>query len=367
MNFDSFLGNTQAVEAIREMLGSRQVPGALLFAGPDGVGKKTLAQMFAKALNCERQPRDGGGFCGECAPCRKVDEMLAAAREDLGRRRELKDAAKRVEGLVYFDVQLIEPITRYILTEQIRELRRVAYTHPFELRRRVLIIDQAQAIHWQAVDLLLKVLEEPPESTTLILVCPHAQELRPTIRSRCRRVQFVPVEDSLIAQRLASQARVPKAQRAIVTRLAAGSVSKALTFDLAAYLERRQPWLDFLESVSARPGGNPIAPNGPNGPNWNALFDAVKSLTEKRDEFEATLSIGYDLLRDLVQALESAEPRVSDPELLPRLKGWAGRLTLTGISTLKSGLDQAYRLQIRNVNQQLGFEALAVELTGQSG
>ncbi|HEV2176148.1 MAG TPA: AAA family ATPase [Terriglobia bacterium] len=357
MNFESFLGNADAAAAVREMLASGHVPGALLFTGPDGVGKKTLAEMLAKALNCER-PSGDGSFCGECAPCRKVDEMLAASRDDLARRRELKDAGKRVEGLVYFDVQLIEPITRYILTEQIRELRRVAYAHPFELRRRVFIIDQAQAIHWQAVDLLLKVLEEPPDSTTLVLVCPNAYELRPTIRSRCRRVQFVPVPDSLISELLACEARVPPAQRTIVARLAAGSVSKALTFDLAAYLERRQPWLDFLESVSAQPG-SPA--------NWNALFDAVKSLTAKRDEFEATLGIGYDLLQDLVQALESAEPRVSDPELLPRLKGWAGRLRLTGISTLKNGLDEAYRLQIRNVNQQLGFEALAVELAGQSG
>jgi len=361
MNFDAFLSNESAIRAVRDMLASGRVPGALLFAGPDGLGKKTLAEMLAKSLNCERRLQNDSGSCGQCASCRKVDEMLAAARDDLARRRELKDAGKRVEGLLYFDVQLIEPITRYILTEQIRELRRVAYTRPFELRRRVFIIDQTQAIHWQAVDLLLKVLEEPPETTTLVLVCPHAQELRPTIRSRCRRVQFVPVADAVIEQLLASEARIPKAQRALVTRLAAGSVSRALSFDLAAYLERRRPWLDFLESVSARPG------SGSNGPNWNTLFDAIKSLTEKRDEFDATLGIGYDLLRDLVQALESAEPRVSDLELLPRLKSWAARLTLTGISTLKDGLDQAYRLQVRNVNQQLGFEALAVELVGESG
>ena len=61
-----------------------------------------------------------------------------------------------MEGLVYFDLQLIEPMTKFILTEQIRQLRSVAYTRPFEFPRRIFILDEAQAIHWQAVDLLLE-------------------------------------------------------------------------------------------------------------------------------------------------------------------------------------------------------------------
>ena len=85
MGFDSFLGNPQAVEAVREMLASGRVPGALLFTGPEGVGKKTLALMLAKALVCERGAE---GFCDQCARCRKAEQMLAAAREDLVRRRE---------------------------------------------------------------------------------------------------------------------------------------------------------------------------------------------------------------------------------------------------------------------------------------
>src|SRR5579863_123449 len=144
MGFESFLGNPASVSTVREMLARDAVPGSLLFAGPDGVGKKTLAMMLAKALNCERLKDD---FCGGCAPCLKAAEMLDLSRDDLAKRREIKDASRRVEGLVYFDVQLIEPITRFILTEQIRQLRRVAYTQPFELSRRVFIIDQAQASH----------------------------------------------------------------------------------------------------------------------------------------------------------------------------------------------------------------------------
>jgi DNA polymerase-3 subunit delta' len=355
MGFESFLGNVKAVEAVRAMAARGRVPGALLFAGPEGVGKKTLALMFAKALNCERLSAQGD-FCGECARCHKADEMLTATREDLARRRESKDSQRRTDGLVYFDLQLIEPITRFILSEQIRQLRAIAYTRPFELPRRIFIIDEAQAIHWQAIDLLLKVLEEPPETTTLILVCPNAHELRPTIRSRCRLIPFQPVEDSQIAEVLTRESRVPKAQRALAVRVAAGSVAKAKTFDAGEFERRRRPWLTFLDAVAGTHGAA-------QGPDWKALFDSTKALAEDRDAFEETLRIGFSLLRDLMATIEGGpETAIVNADVRARLKGWSAKLELRGIETLKDGLDQAYRLQVRNVNQQLGFDTLAVDL-----
>jgi DNA polymerase-3 subunit delta' len=354
MGIETFLGNAKALAALRGMLASGRMPGALLFAGPEGVGKKTLALMVAKALNCER---GGDDFCGECPPCRKAEEMLAATREDLDRRRASKDTQKRVEGLVYFDLQLIEPLTRYILIEQIRQLRNVAYTHPFEFPRRVFVIDEAQAIHWQAIDLLLKVLEEPPETTTLILICPNAYELRPTIRSRCRRVAFQPVEESVIRALLAEEARVPKAQRMLAVGISAGSIARAKAFDAGEFERRRRPWLDFLDAVSVRTQ-EPVA-----APYWKTLFDSTKALTENRDEFDETLRLGYALLRDVVQvALAGPEAKVANVDLLPRLKTWTAKLGIGNIARFKEGLDQAYRLQTRNVNQQLGLEAVALDL-----
>ena len=377
MGFSEFLGNSKALAGVRGMLAGDRVPGALLFAGPEGVGKKTLALMLAKALNCERLKDD---FCGKCARCCKAEEMLVAAREDAARRREIQDSARRVEGLVYFDLQLIEPITRYILIEQVRQVRNVAYTRPFELAQRVFIIDQAQAVHWQAVDLLLKMLEEPPETTTFILVCPSAHELRPTIRSRCNRVQFLPVEDRVIERILEDQARLPRAQVALGVRIASGSIAKAKTLDLVEFELRRRPWLDYLDGLVAQgalprgqqapspnqPGSpnNPNWPNRPNWPDWMMVFDSTKALTENRESFEETLSIGYALLRDLVHVLEAREDaQVVNLDLAPRLKAWASKLGLAGIERLKSGLDQAYRLQVRNVNQQLGLDALAIEVS----
>ncbi len=353
MGFDSFLGNPQAVAAVREMLVTGRVPGALLFTGPDGVGKKTLALMLAKALVCETGPRD---FCGHCARCRKAEQMFAAAREDSARRREIKEAARRVEGLVYFDFQILEPFTKFILTEQIRQLRAIAYTRPFEFPLRLFILDDAQTIHWQAVDLLLKVLEEPPETTRFILVCPNANELRSTIRSRCQRLPFQPVEEPLIQELLAREKDFTKPQLALAARVAAGSVARARAFDPSEYERRRKPWLDFLEATAGR-----AAPGA--SPDWRLLFDSARGLTENRDDFAGTLEIGYSVLADLLHVLLASSPEVVvNIDVQPRLQAWAPKLGLEGIERLKAGLDQAYRLQIRNVNPQLGFETLGIEM-----
>jgi DNA polymerase-3 subunit delta' len=350
MGFDSFLGNPQAVAAVREMLASGRVPGALLFAGPDGVGKKTLALMLAKALVCER---GGADFCDQCPRCRKAGQMLTTAREDLARRREIKESSRRVDGLVYFDLQLLEPLTKFILAEQIRQLRAVAYTRPFELPRRIFVVDDAQTIHWQAVDLLLKVLEEPAETTSFILICPNAFELRSTIRSRCTRIPFQPVDEALIQDLLARESKLTGPQKTLAARVAAGSVARARTFDPAEYERRRRPWLDFLEATT-RLGATA---------DWQMVMDSARGLAENRDDLEGTLHVGYTLLSDLMHLLlNPAADAIVNVDLTSRLKGWAPKLTLGEIEKLKAGLDEAYRLQIRNVNPQLGFETLGIEM-----
>jgi DNA polymerase-3 subunit delta' len=211
------------------------------------------------------------------------------------------------------------------------------------------------------VDLLLKVLEEPPETTSFILVCSNPYELRPTIRSRCLQILFQPVDESVILELLAKQERLTKTQMLLAARVASGSVAKARGFDLAAYEQRRKPWLEFLEAV-ARP-----VPASSAAADWRPLFDSAKALAERRDDFEATLDIGYSLLRDLLHVLlQGPGTEVTNVDVLPRLQAWAAGLGLQGIELLKSGLDQAYRLQIRNVNQQLGFEALGLEVSARS-
>src|SRR5208283_4547799 len=158
MGFSEFLGNERAVAALRGALRTQRVPHALLFSGPRGVGKYTLARMFAQAANCERLQDD---FSGECAPCRRI-ALLAdpetLMEQGLAERGESADAAtvERVPlilqshpdvwALVPDPVRLKRPVVRPVLRiGQLRAVQRAAYFQPMG-RRRVFLLDNAETM-----------------------------------------------------------------------------------------------------------------------------------------------------------------------------------------------------------------------------
>src|SRR5881394_818004 len=205
MGFQEFLGNERIVAALRGALRTKRVPHALLFAGPRGVGKFTLARMFAQAANCECLTDD---FCGKCATCQRISQLAdpqTLVEQGLVERGESADAAtvERVPlilqshpdvwALVPDPVRLKGPVARPMLRiGQIRAAQRAAYFQPMA-RRRIFIFDGAETMRWDVQNVLLKVLEEPPGSATLILTAPSPYSLLPTILSRCMQFHFAPL------------------------------------------------------------------------------------------------------------------------------------------------------------------------------
>ena len=231
MSFSDFLGNPRIVTALRGMLASERVPHAMLFSGPRGVGKFTLARMFAQAANCQRLRDD---FCGECESCRKIG-LLADVRplvdQGLAQRGERPDAAtvERVPlllethpdvwAIVPDPVRLKEPVARPVLhMGQLRAVQRAAYFKP-QGRRRVFLIDGAETMRWDLANIFLKILEEPPESATLILLAPNPFQLLPTIRSRCLQFSFTPLGTAEVEEVLSARTEMnaggAQARRAI--------------------------------------------------------------------------------------------------------------------------------------------------------
>src|SRR5215813_4079694 len=202
MAFSEFRGNPQIVAALRGALRTDRVPHALLFSGPHGVGKFTLARLFAQAANCERLTDDA---CGECYSCQRVALLAEPQRlleQGLIERGESADAAtvERVPlilqshpdvwALVPDPVRLKTPVARPMLRiGQLRAVQRAAYFQPLG-KRRVFIIDGAETMRWDVANVFLKILEEPPGSATLILTAPAPYSLLPTIVSRCLQFHF---------------------------------------------------------------------------------------------------------------------------------------------------------------------------------
>ena len=187
------------------MLDRDRVPSSLLFTGPHGIGKYTLARMFAQAANCERLKDD---FCGACASCQRIAPLSNPApliEAGLAERGESADAAavERTPLIIetHPDVWLIVPDPVRLRTPaarpmirmgQLRAVRRAAYFKP-QGRRRVFILDGADTMRWTDADVFLKILEEPPECATLVLLAPRPDSLLATIRSRCLQFSFTPL------------------------------------------------------------------------------------------------------------------------------------------------------------------------------
>lgn len=368
MGFDEFLGNQRIVSALRGMLRRGRVPNALLFTGPRGIGKYTLARMFAQAANCERLKDD---FCGECAACLKIarladPEPLIAA--GLGERGESADASAvertplilethpDVWLIVPDPVRLRNPVARpMIRVGQLRAVQRAAYFQP-QGRRRVFILDGADTMRWNDADLFLKILEEPPESATLILLAANPDSMLPTIRSRCLQFHFAPVpveqiETFLKAHAVEGTAAKP-AERKLAAQLAAGSPGAALTADLAESARLRRSVLELVQ-------------RGVTGEKYGDIFAATAQLAKQENEsFENILALFYSLLTDLLEsAVDSKGSVPRNPDLRGEIEGLSKKINWEWVVRATQGLDTLEGRMRRNIGRQLGLDALVTSFS----
>src|SRR5271167_1399180 len=244
MAFADFQGNPDVVHTMREMLARGHFPHSVILSGPQGSGKFTLAQMVAKAMNCQQQPVTDGlpDFCGICANCIRIGEADALEErfaEAVEVRENLRDADKRETRILvqtHPDVIVIPPDPPQMLVkvDQVRHVIQEIYYKPAEGCERVYIFSDAEFMK-EAANSLLKVLEEPPEFATLFLLSDNPSALLPTIRSRCMHLRLAPLSTPEVEQYLAQvRPEWKPRERALVARVCGGGLGRARTFDLPA-------------------------------------------------------------------------------------------------------------------------------------
>jgi len=363
MPFSEFLGNERNVTALRGALKSGRVPHALLFSGPLGVGKFTLARLFAQAANCERLQDDS---CGECDTCKRIALLAEPQRlieQGLAERGEGADAAtvERVPlilqghpdvwALVPDPVRLKNPVARPMLRiGQIRAAQRAAYFQPMA-RRRVFIFDGADTMRWEVQNVLLKILEEPPGSATLILTAPSPYTLLPTILSRCMQFHFAPLATPQVERILKQKTDKSPTQIRQAAQLSEGSPGLALEMDVEAVTRRRQSALRILERAAK-------------GHGFAQLFAETSAIAKDReDSFESQLAVFYGLLTDLLELTSGAkQPLLRNPALAKDLEILSKTVDSRWVMRAIQGLDEVSFGARRNLNRQLGLDALAVSL-----
>src|SRR5579863_6525056 len=367
MPFSNYLGNPRIVTALRGMLSSGRVPHAMLFTGPRGVGKFTLARMFAQAANCERIKDD---FCGECATClqlARLGNLPDLIAQGLTERGESADAATvertplilqthpDVWVLVPDPVRLKSPVARPMLrVGQLRAVQRAAYFQPMG-RRRVFILDGAETMRWDVANVFLKILEEPPGSATLILTAPSPYSLLPTIVSRCLQFQFAPLPQASVEKILKEKTDRSPANLKLAAQLAEGSPGLAMEMDVEASSQRRKAALRILERAAR-------------GQGFAQLFADTSTLAKDRDSsFEEQLDIFYALLTDLLELTSKiASPTLRNAPLSKELEALSKSIDTAWVMRAIDAFDELHTGARRNLNRQLGLDALAASLSPHS-
>jgi DNA polymerase-3 subunit delta' len=225
MGFSDLTGNAAVVARLKLLSGSEKLPRSMIFSGRAGVGKVETAVTLAQALNCAVTPGDA---CGRCSSCARI------AKDE------------------HPDVRVLRPEGRggQVRAEGVREAIAEVPFRPFEGRRRVIILADAERMNPTTANTLLKTLEEPPAWATLILVTANEAALLPTILSRCQIFRFSPLAPEELERLLVAQHRVPPDRAAVLAAVAGGGIARALELVEEPLFEMRQQALR-LSSLAA--------------------------------------------------------------------------------------------------------------------
>lgn len=292
MPFATIVGHRHVVGLLRQAAAAGRVPQSLLFAGPDGVGKRTMALALAQALNCPR--RSEGDGCGRCPTCQRI-------------------AGGRHSDVVLVDRGEYASIRIDVLRERVHAV--VGY-RPFEAERRVFIIDPADDLGSEAQASLLKTLEEPPAAAIIVLVTAFPDSLLATVQSRCRRLRFGPLSEADVARVLEERCGLDRAKARLRAAASGGSVARALAEEAGDLAEDRATALGLLTAAAEGPGVRG---------RLKAAAALVKHSSDRRarEALGTRLAVLASLVRDLF-VLEAGDPdTLANADLATELRGVA--------------------------------------------
>lgn len=328
--FQQLVGQDEATRRLSSLASSDRVPHAMLFVGPDSVGKLTAAKIFGQVLLCESEDRTPGTACGTCPACVKV------------------------ESGNHGDFHLLSNDERFIKIQAIREASRDLALRPIEGRAKILIIDDAHKVQWQAQNALLKTLEEPPGAAHIILTTSRLRSILPTVVSRCQRIKFRPVPRERVAELVARERDIDPQQAMLLAALAYGSVGQAVELEPSEIIERRDRIIELDRK---------LVPHHAKG-----AIDALSiasDITDSRDDFLATIDLLSTWLHDQM-LLASGLEDVANVDRRTQLEALAAERGLVRIlDRLKVVLEAKRQLELPyNFNPQMIAEQMCLQLAG---
>ncbi|HVF56714.1 MAG TPA: DNA polymerase III subunit delta' [Pyrinomonadaceae bacterium] len=346
--FDHLEGNERAKETLRRMLRQGRVPGALLFAGGEGLGKKLFAVELARALNC--RSRAGVEACGKCPACVRAGKFNLPPADDA-------DANKQILWSEHRDVGMVRAAGRSIPVGVVRELERETNFRPFEGAARVFIVDGADRLNEASSNALLKTLEEVQPTSHLVLITSRPASLLPTIRSRCQSIRFAPLTVDEVERFLIDNGLRAGEEARLAAHLSGGRPGLAIEMNLDRYRAHREEMLVIVEA---------LAGDGDRG----RLLRAAEDLSDAKhkEEFEPRLDVLEILVRDLwLLTLDPSAAHVVNYDLRARLSQTATRVDGRRAAGWIARIEKLREQLAVNVNRRVASDALLLSMADAPG
>jgi DNA polymerase-3 subunit delta' len=321
----NLVGHEWAVDMLKKHVAHDTTRHAYLFAGPPGLGRRTLALRFAQALNCQT-PVEAGIPCGQCRDCKQIAAMQHA---------DLTVVQAEAEGGT-------------LKVDQIRESRRTLVLKPYQSKYRVALFLRFQEANDNAANALLKTLEEAPSYAVLILTADNPEQLLPTIVSRCEVIRLRPLRVEEVQRELESRG-LETGRAKLLAHISGGRFGYALRLlDDDSLLGRREERLNDLQSLISA--------------SRVEKFAYADKLSRDKESMRQAILIWLSYWRDVMLRAAHAETPLTNVDRNVEIEDLAQRLDLSVARRVVSGLEDMLEKMERNVNSRLLAEVLLLDL-----
>jgi DNA polymerase-3 subunit delta' len=354
VSFDSVVDQKRPKGVLQGALERGTLASAYLFWGPRGVGKLALALELAKAVNCQE---DGALPCDLCSACRRIgglshpDVSLTFPTPKNIKPDDHREKQRQRVANLYHNPRFKESDAIHIDT--IRDIEMEANYKPYEGRKKVFILTDAERMTLPAANALLKTLEEPPPNVLFILTAVQRNKLPATVLSRCQQIRFVRLTGAEVACFLEENLGANPQRSLLTSRLAQGNLGRAIALLQEDVQRRRSETLKILTTALY---GDLLA-----------VINMAEGLGRSRDrsiseENLETLQVWY---RDLLLLLEGKEESLINQDLKPQLEEMANQCDWAGVQRSLRSIQEARNALMANVNLELTWMVLLFKLRRQ--